>query len=209
MNDADRKTLDDKDIELIERTSPFRGFFRLDKLRLRHARYGGGKTEPFEREVFVRPDAVCVLLYDPCADAVVLLEQFRVGPLAHGHDNPFIASLVAGMFEPGEDPIEAAKRETLEEAGIVLEGPIEKIIEYYTSPGGCTERIHVYCASVDSSKAGGIHGLDSEHEDIRVAVVPYDEATTFMNAGRTAASDVAIGLLWLANHRERLRREWR
>lgn len=209
MSGDNRNVLGAANVELIARETPFRGFFRLDKLRIRHERYGGGTTATFDREVFVRPDAVCVLLYDPKADAVVLLEQFRAGPLAHGNDNPFIASLVAGMFEEGENPVDAARRETREEAGLALAGRMEKIIEYYTSPGGSTERIHIFCAEVDSRGAGGLHGLDDEDEDIRSVVLPYDKAHAFMTDRRTAASDVAIALFWLAANRDRLRREWR
>lgn len=197
------------DVELLERQMPFRGFFKVERFRLRHARFGGGKTDVFDREVFIRPDAVCVLLYDPKADAVVLLEQFRAGPFAHGGENPFCVSLVAGMYEPDENPEDAARRETKEEAGLDISGRLEKIVEYFPSPGGCTERIHVYCAEIDSTKAGGIFGLDSEHEDIRALVVPFDQSLDFMVKGRTAASDVLIGLLWLTIHRDRLRRDWR
>jgi len=197
------------DVEVIDRSTLFRGYFSVDKLRLRHRRYAGGKTGTFEREVFIRPDAVCVLLYDPRADAVVLLEQFRAGPCAHGGENPFIASLVAGMIEPGESPTEVARRETKEESGLDLVGRIEPVIEYFTSPGGSTERIHVFCAEIDSRKAGGVHGVDEENEDIRAVVVPFAKALDFARTGRSIASDVAIALFWLALHRDRLRETWR
>jgi ADP-ribose pyrophosphatase len=204
------KRLGAADVEIVERTTPFRGYFSVDKLRVRHRRYGDGWTGVFEREVFIRPDAVCVLLYDPLADAVVLLEQFRAGPCAHGEENPFIVSLVAGMIEPGESPEDVARRETKEEAGLDLVGRMEPVVEYFTSPGGSSERIHVFCAEVDSRKAGGVHGVDEEDEDILAVVVPFDQALEFATSGgRSLASDVAVALLWLASNRERLRKAWR
>ncbi len=40
--------------EIIERTTPFQGYFRIDKYKLRHRCFDGGWTEPFWREVFER-----------------------------------------------------------------------------------------------------------------------------------------------------------
>ena len=69
----------------------FRGFYRLDRLRLRHRQFDGSMGREISRELFVRHDAVCVKLpYDPQRDCVVLIEQFRRGdaearqPLAAG-----------------------------------------------------------------------------------------------------------------------------
>lgn len=70
-----------KGFEIIERANCFRGFYKLDKLRLRHELFAGGMGREISRELFVRHDAVCVLPYDPQRDEVVLIEQFRVGAL--------------------------------------------------------------------------------------------------------------------------------
>ena len=67
------------DVEMLQRETCFQGFDRLDRLRLRHRQFAGGMGPQISRELFVRHDAVCVLPYDPQRDAVVLIEQFRVG----------------------------------------------------------------------------------------------------------------------------------
>ena len=69
-------------VEIIDRSTVFQGYFRLDRFRLRHELYAGGRSAEFEREVFHRGHAVAVLPYDAARDRVVLIEQFRAG--GHG-----------------------------------------------------------------------------------------------------------------------------
>jgi len=49
------------DCEILERETVYRGFFRIERFRLRHRLYRGGWTTPMEREVFEREPAVGVL----------------------------------------------------------------------------------------------------------------------------------------------------
>jgi len=48
---------------------------------LKHTLYAGGWSPEISRELFVRGSCVAVLLYDPHADKVVLIEQFRAGAI--------------------------------------------------------------------------------------------------------------------------------
>ncbi|MBM3556083.1 MAG: NUDIX domain-containing protein [Alphaproteobacteria bacterium] len=201
----DQPKLGRDDVTEVARVPLYRGFFRANRYRLRHARFGGGETDVFEREVFERPEAACLVLYDPARDVVVLTQQFRCGPFAQGRDNPFNLGTIAGIVEPGEVLEEVARREALEEAGLTIDGKIEKIAVYYPSPGGCSEKVTIFWAEVDSTKAGGVHGLAHEHEDIRVVVLPLDEALARIADGTAPGSDAVTGLLWLAANRTRLR----
>ncbi|MDF9391586.1 MULTISPECIES: NUDIX domain-containing protein [Methylococcus] len=179
------------------------GFFTLLRLRLRHTLHGGGWSEVLTRELYHRSSCVAVIPYDPVADRVVLIEQFRVGPLKSG-ENPWLLEIVAGAVEPGEQPDEVAHRETMEEAGSrILE--LIPVSEFFTTPGGCSESIVLYCGIVDSSGLGGIHGLADEHEDILVSVVDFAEAMVLLGEGRIRSAIPIIGLQWLALNRERLR----
>ena len=60
-----------------------------------------------------------VLPYDPVADAVVLIEQFRLPALAAGLD-PVLVELPAGLCDDGETPETTARRETQEEMGLTV-----------------------------------------------------------------------------------------
>ncbi|MEJ1336997.1 MAG: ADP-ribose pyrophosphatase, partial [Candidatus Sedimenticola sp. (ex Thyasira tokunagai)] len=82
------------------------------------------------------------------------------------------------------------------------------ICELMVSPGTSTERIHLYCGRVDASKAGGIHGLDEEGEDIRVDVLPADEVIGELYGGRVNSTSSIIAVQWLMMNRQRLQNEW-
>ncbi|SFP76787.1 ADP-ribose pyrophosphatase [Geopseudomonas sagittaria] len=199
------KTADLK-VEIVEREACFRGFYALDRVHLRHELFSGGMGPLISRELFVRHDAVCVLPYDPLRDAVVLIEQFRVGALDKSA-HPWLLELVAGLIDKDEVPEEVARREAMEEAGLTL-GELWPVTAYYPSPGGSDERVHLYVGRCDSSGAGGIHGLVEEGEDIRVLVLSLDEALAAMEAGRLDNAASIIALQWLALHRERVRQTW-
>lgn len=192
----------------ISRIDPvFRGHLRVDELHLRHGLFDGGMSDQMSREVVSRRDAVCVLPYDPQRDEVVLIEQFRASMLFNG-DRAWSVEVVAGLVEDGESVEEVARREMQEESGLETTAPLLPITSVYSSPGFCSERFHMFCARVDAGKAGGIHGLDHEHEDIRVFTQPFRDAFSQWEAGEISNSPLAIGLLWLALYRERLQQNW-
>ena len=194
-------------VELLEKTTPHKGYFRMDRYRLRHERFAGGWTDVMTREVFERGNAAVVLPYDPQRDVVVLVEQFRIGAYAAGLD-PWLVEAVAGIVEPGETPEEVARRAAEEEAGcrITALEPIGKVLP---SPGGCSEVLYLYCGRIDSAGVGGLHGLAEEHEDIRAFTLSLDEALARLAQGHVANANAVITLQWLALNRVRLRRAWR
>src|SRR4051794_21893371 len=104
------------DIEVMSRTEPYAGFLRIERYQLRHRLFAGGWTPPLAREVCVRGAASGVLPYDPERDAVVLVEQFRMGPFAAGKA-PWMMEIVAGVMDDGETPEDVAARESIEESG--------------------------------------------------------------------------------------------
>src|SRR3954462_3354676 len=84
------------------------------------------------------PGAVAIVPVHANGD-VVLLKQFRP---SIGEE---IYEIPAGTIERGESPLATAKREIIEETGFKA-GKWEKISEFYTAPGFCTELMHVYVA---------------------------------------------------------------
>ena len=100
-----------------------------------------------------------------------------------------------------------ARREAREEAGLEIR-EIEPVCDYLVSPGGASERIALFCGRVDASRAGGVHGLAEEHEDIMVHVVSFETALAWLEQGRIDSASPIIALQWLIMNRERLRRQW-
>lgn len=187
---------DDYTLEQDERV--FDGYFKIHRLTLRHRRFEGGE-EKIVRELFRRGSAVCVLAYDPARDQVVMIEQFRVG--AVGADcSPWLLELIAGIVEPGESVNDVAGRESAEEAGIELSN-LRHISRFLPSAGACDEWVDLVYAEVDATTAGGIHGLDSEGEDIKVHVLKAQEAFELVANGAVCNGPAIIGLQWLQlNH---------
>ncbi len=189
--------------EILQREVVFQGFFRLERYHLRHQLFGGGWSETMTREMFERGHAVAVLPYDPERDAVVMLEQFRPGAL-DAPGSPWLREFPAGMIEDGEALEDVVQREMLEEAGIVPL-KLEYITRCWVSPGGTTESLFMYYAEVDSRNVGGLFGLEHEQEDIRVSVVPREEAMLMLQQGLICSATPIILMQWLALNHERLR----
>lgn len=195
-----------KKFKVIDREVAYKGFFRLEKYQLQHTLFQGGWSETITRELFMRGNCVAVLLYDPNRDEVVLIEQFRAGAVLNP-DRAWLIEIVAGAIEEGETAAEVAYRESVEEAGCDIE-ELSLINEFYTTPGGSSERISLFLGKVDSSKVGGVHGLDDEHEDILVTVAKFDEVFAMVESGEIESGIPIIAIQWLYINREKLRQKW-
>ena len=196
----------DKQCEILARDTVYDGFLRVDRYRLRHSLYSGGTSRELVRERVERLRAAAILLYDPDADRVVMIEQFRIGAHEAGV-GAWLLETVGGYVPPDESPEQVARREAMEEAGCEV-GEIEPIGEFYLSPGTSVERITLYCGRVQAPAGGALHGLDHEGEDIRVEVLAADAAIAELFVGRVDSTTAIITLQWLAAHRARLRAAW-
>ena len=177
------------DVEILKREPLSDGFLKVYRYHLRHRLFRGGWSPVLTREVVVRHGASCLLPYDPVRDEVVLVEQFRVGALTSPR-SPWLA-----------------RREAEEEAGLTVTD-ILPICEFQASPGGLAEHVYLYCGRVDTSAAGGIHGLAEEGEDIRVHVMSREEAWRRLQAGELDNAPVIIAIQWLMLNLERVRKAW-
>ena len=178
MQDPDDRQ---KDVEIITDQLAYDGVFRMRRLTLRHPRFGGGMTPPLVREVFDRPQAVMVLPYDPVADRIVLVEQFRVGAFVAGHP-AWMTELVAGMAEAGEALEDVARRELREETGLVADR-LERFAAFLPSPGALSEKVTGFAARVDIGGLAGFGGNADEQEDIRLHTWSVTEAARHLDEG--------------------------
>ncbi len=203
------------DVEVIEKTAAYQGYFRIDRYRLKHRLFEGGWSGEVVREIFERGHAVAVLPFDPDLGKLVLIEQFRAGALAalaspwfDDDASPWLIECIAGIIEEGESPEDVARRETVEEAGCEIQD-IVPVCHYLVSPGGSSESVFVFCGRVDASNVGGIHGLTEEHEDIRAIAVPVIEAFEWLESGRIVNAMTLVTLQWFKLNHPRLCERWR
>lgn len=199
--------MQDHDIEILEKMDCYTGYFRLERYRLRHRLFAGGWSDGIVRELVRRDDGAAVLLYDPRADKLVFIEQFRIGAM-HVPGGAWTTEIVAGAIHDGESPEQVVHREAIEEANCRIEALIP-ICRYLVSPGGTTEAIHLFCGKVEAAQAGGIHGLTEEGEDIQVVVMSWDEALNALHQGRLNSAAPILAMQWLVMNRDHVRAQWR
>ena len=184
-----------------QRTGGYRGFFRLDRVNVAFDGFDGHRIGPLDREIFVAFDAALVLPWDPATDEVLIIEQFRFGPLMREDPVTRVFEPIAGLVDAGETPEDAARREAAEEAGLRID-EVLPMGQGYASPGYSTEYFHFFLARCDLAGAHGhVGGTASESESIRSHVLPLDEALDLVGTGEINATPLAFMLLWLDRHR--------
>jgi len=193
--------------ELVRHEVAYQGYFKVGRYFFRHSLHRGGLSSVISREVFERGQAGAVLPYDPVRDEVVLIRQFRAGSYVAGH-HPFTWEAVAGIIEANETAEAMIRREAVEEAGLQI-AEVMVITTIMLTPGACSESCQVFLGRIDTTKAGGIFGLQSEGEDILVKVLPFTAAYALVERNEVDNAIGVIALQWLALHRDEVRKRWR
>jgi ADP-ribose pyrophosphatase len=144
------------------------------------------------RDVLRHPGAVAVAAVD--ADGrLLLIRQYR-HPVA-----AFMWEIPAGLLDQaGEDPLECARRELLEEAGVTAER-WSRLLELALSPGGTSERITVFHATglhVDPESRP--HTGEAEERELPQAWVPIPEAVQRCFDGSITNATAVAAILALA-----------
>lgn len=193
------------DVQVLARHLPYARFFAVEEYDLVHRRFDGAMTRPIRRAAFVMGDAVTVLPYDPVRDRVLVIQQFRAGPMARGDSQCWQIEAIAGRIDPTETPEQAARREAREEAGLELDALLP-VSAFYPSPGAVTEYIWSFLAPADLPDGiDGVHGMEAEDEDIRGHLIPFDRLMDLVASGEIANAPLIITALWLQRERPRLR----
>lgn len=163
----------------LEQKTVYRG--KLLQVQEDAVRLPDGTTA--RREYIVHPGAAMVLAM-PDARSVIMERQYRYPLRAHVYELP------AGKMDPGEAPLDTAKRELLEEAGYRA-GEWRHLLTTYPVVGYSNERIEIYLAR-DLEHVGS--KLD-EGEFLEVFTLPLEEAVEWVRAGRIGDSKTVTALL--------------
>jgi nudix-type nucleoside diphosphatase (YffH/AdpP family) len=183
-------------VVIHSRQTLFEDRFRVLEAMLRYQRPGGEMSAVVRRVSVERGDAAAAVVFDPTARVALMTRQFRFPTYDNGPG--WMLEVVAGEIEPGESPETAIRREILEEIGYDVLS-LEHIVTFYPSPGGSSERVHLFGARVGSElrvkPAGG--NLDEE-EDIELMTFPLDGLDALLASGEIIDAKSIIGLHWLA-----------
>ncbi len=135
-------------------------------------------------EIVEHKDAVAVLAVED--GRVLMVEQYRPAIRRTTLELP------AGLIEPGESPLEAARRELMEEAGFDAE--LKALFSFYSSPGFTDERITLFEATRLTPKKRS----PDPGEELRVRWIPVEKVIQdFLSGALVTSSPTAAGLLWL------------
>jgi len=104
-----------------------------------------------------------------------------------------LLEIPAGRIERGETPDECARREIEAEIGTHV-GRLEKLAEFFSTPGFCEEKLHIYLAT-DLSPAS--QSLDPD-ELIEIVYLPFGKALELVRSGQIEDSKTIIALLLAA-----------
>lgn len=154
---------------------------RFDVVRLS---YQSADGQTHQREVARHPGAVTIL---PLLDdgRVCLIRNYRV---AVGQT---LIELPAGTLEPGEEPLATAHRELEEETGYRA-ASVEKLNEFFMSPGILSERMLLFLAT---GLTAGPSRLEAG-EQIENLIVSWTDAIRLVERGEIQDAKTLVALLW-------------
>jgi ADP-ribose diphosphatase len=134
-----------------------------------------------EREIVEHPGAVAIVAIDGDG-CVALVRQLREPARKR------LLELPAGTAEPGEEPLETARRELQEECGMTG-GEWRELAAFWTTPGFCRERMHVFAAE------GVERGEASPAADEDLELVRWPVAEVGKRLGEIEDAKTLAGLL--------------
>lgn len=167
--------------QLLESIEIFRG--RIFDVTVDTVREG---EKTYTREVVHHPgSAVIVPIFED--GSVALVRQYRHPAVRYLLEAP------AGTLNRGERPEEGAARELEEELGYVA-GNLEKLSEFFVSPGFCEEKMWIFLATEMTETKQQLE----DDEIVDVVRLPFGQALEMITAGEIEDAKTIIGLMLAA-----------
>lgn len=173
-------------MEFVNKEKAYDGHFKI--IRYQHLTEPGGKI--ITQECLERGNSVAAVVYDTLKKKFIFTSQFRIGALKN------LLEIVAGSMDvENESPEAAMKRELDEELGYESsESDFFPIGSIYVSPGGTSEKIHVFFVEV-CHKTGDGGGV--EDENILIVEMSYFEVMELLENNLFEDAKTLIGMQWV------------
>ena len=142
--------------------------------------------ETFERDLVHHPGAVSIVPVVDEGTAVLMVRQYRAALDAD------LLEIPAGKRDVPDEPPETTARRELEEEVGVRAGRVEKLAEFYNSPGFCDEHSWVYLALDLEPTAVSAHSPEEQH--MTIERIPLDLVPQLISSGRLVDAKSIIGL---------------
>jgi ADP-ribose pyrophosphatase len=164
---------------------------RVVTLRLKYLRQADGRVHL--REIVEHVPGAAVVAVDD-EGQVLLVRQYRPAVGAQ------LLELPAGLVDPGEQPIDAARRELAEETSFAADH-LEPLVSFYTSPGFSTELIHIFVATGlrESTVA------HDEEEELELVRMPLEAAIQQVVKAEISDAKTVAGLLAYRSQKSEIR----
>ena len=179
-----------RSFKIIREETVFSAFFDVVEAYVSYQDADGEWTPEVSRLSVERGDAVGIVVYDLGQDAFWFVRQFRYALIRHG--DPFPLEIVAGKIDPGESADAAARRELAEELGFRAE-ELVSLGEFYSSPGGMSELVHLYLACVVPSERID-QGANLEDEHLLQELIDRREVYQMLSNGNLRDGKSIAGL---------------
>jgi ADP-ribose pyrophosphatase len=137
----------------------------------------------YQREIVVHKGSAVIIPVFP-DQTVALVRQYRHAA------GKYLLEIPAGTLDLSEDPLKGAARELEEEIGVVA-GKIEKLTEFWVSPGFLTEKMHLYLASELTETAQKLE----EDEILTIERYSFPDAFELIRTGEIEDAKTMIGLI--------------
>lgn len=169
--------------DLMEKTLSSKSIYegKILNVRVDQVLLPNGKESAREVVEFSQAVTIAALKED---DQILLVSQYRY-PVSE-----VLIELPAGKMDREEIPEECARRELQEETGYTA-GSMQKICEFYTTPGFTNELMHVFLAQ---DLTPGTQNPD-EDEFVKVDSVPFEEAIQMIFSGKIRDGKTIAGIL--------------
>jgi ADP-ribose pyrophosphatase len=144
------------------------------------------RDKTYQRETVHHPgSAVIVPVFDD--GTIALVRQYRHPAVR------YLLEVPAGTLKHGEPPEEGAVRELEEELGYTA-GSMEKLSEFFVTPGFCEEKMWVYLATELTATEQRLE----DDEILEIVRIPFSQALGMITTGEIEDAKTIIGIMLAA-----------